>query len=393
VLKRETAAADLDTTDLLNLLAYSDPLGVLSIYVDAATDARSRAIDINNRLNDLRRRIGVDGPTQRAHALDATLERIVPAVERLLDPRSSGRGRALFVAISADEISAITGQLRMPNRVVLDGSPFVHPLLEVLDEGRPAGVAVSSHHAVDVFDWRQGTLRRLTRIVLDHDPTRRGRPGPVAPAAGRAQQTTPMREQHQRRVRDHRLRFLERAAANVSELADDRGWDRVLVSGDDRLTGPLLDALPEQLREGAIRDPRRLDTYDEGRLAATVSERLERAQAEREVQLTTRVRDAAMSGVGGALGLSEVLAALNDGRVSHLIYDPEVRFHGAVGDDGRLSTTLERRPAAGRLVDEPRLTERMVERSLRTGADITPVAGAAATMLAGADGVAALLRW
>jgi hypothetical protein len=48
---------------------------------------------------------------------------------------------------------------------------------------------------------------------------------------------------------------------------------------------------------------------------------------------------------------------------------------------------------AGRVVDEPRLTERMVERSLQTGARITPLNGASAHLLADAGGVAAMLRW
>ena len=100
-----------------------------------------------------------------------------------------------------------------------------------------------------------------------------------------------------------------------------------------------------------------------------------------------------MSGAGGALGLSEVLAGLNEARVSHLIYDPEVRFDGAVGDDGRMFSRSESPPAAGRIRPEPRLTERIVERCLETGAEITPVEGAASTILADAGGIAALLRW
>jgi hypothetical protein len=40
-----------------------------------------------------------------------------------------------------------------------------------------------------------------------------------------------------------------------------------------------------------------------------------------------------------------------------------------------------------------RLTERMVERALDTGARLTPVEGAADDGLAEASGIAALLRW
>jgi hypothetical protein len=79
--------------------------------------------------------------------------------------------------------------------------------------------------------------------------------------------------------------------------------------------------------------------------------------------------------------------------VSHFIYDPEVRFDGAVGEDGRLFPRSESPPAAGRIRPEPRLIERIVERGLETGAEITPVEAAARSTLADAGGIAALLRW
>jgi hypothetical protein len=92
-------------------------------------------------------------------------------------------------------------------------------------------------------------------------------------------------------------------------------------------------------------------------------------------------------------GVSEVLAALNEARVMHLVYAPGLRYVGAIGEDGQLSCASERRPMARNVVYEPRLTERMVERSLATGARVTPVSGEGAALLADMGGVAARLRW
>ena len=392
MLGRELTAAELDRGGLLALLRSTDPVGVLSIYVDAGSGTSDSRIDVGNRLNQLRRRMSLDGTREKARALDDALTRLEPTVAQLLDPSAPGRGRALFAALSTPAVTCFSSQLRLPNRVVLDDSPFIHPLLELLDEGRPAGVFVLARDSVDVFDWRLGELRRVAQVTPDEPPARQ-RSGPVASTVGRAQPTTPAREQRQRRTRDHRLRFLEHAARVVAHLADARDWERALVSGDERLIAPLLGALPERLRERAIRDARGLDVSDSAKLAATIDERLAREHGEREAQLTRRVRDAALSTAGGALGLSEVLAGLNEARVSHLIYDPEVRFDGAVSDDGRMFSRSESPPAAGRIRPEPRLTERIVERCLETGAEITPVEGAASSILADAGGIAALLRW
>jgi stalled ribosome rescue protein Dom34 len=139
-------------------------------------------------------------------------------------------------------------------------------------------------------------------------------------------------------------------------------------------------------------DSRVLNGLDDAALAGAVTDLVHEQHTERERQLVERVRDAGLSGAG-ALGLSEVVAALNAGRVAHLVYDPEVRYMGSVGADGALYSGDEVGPDRHPGTPEPRLTERLVERALKTGALISPVEGAADGELREAAGVAALLRW
>ena len=124
---RELTAADLGDDILLDLIRADDALGVLSIYVDGASTATDRraAIDIKNRLVELERSVAEAGSPRLAEALSATLRRIAPAVERLSDPRASGRGRALFAPLTAGELTSVSSRLRLPNRVVLDSTPFI----------------------------------------------------------------------------------------------------------------------------------------------------------------------------------------------------------------------------------------------------------------------------
>ena len=387
--QRELTAADLDSASLLALLDNTDPIGVLSIFVDAGAEARGTAIDIHNRLSQLERSVAAEGPTERAAALSGTLARLEREIERLYDPSVSGRGRAMFAPFSGDVPIRFSTQLRLPTRVVLDDRPFVHPLLESLEQGRSAGVILVSRDVAEVLEWRHGELLNMARIVIEAAGLRE-RPGPLATRAARHQQTTHVR---QRRSHDQRRRFVDRVASEVTELAADRGWERAIVSGDDRLTRPLGRALPEALRENAIHDPRHLIEIESRRLLPIVQQLLERQHAACDLRLTERVLNSAMAAGKAALGLSEVLAALNDARVMHLVYDPEIRYAGAIADDGHLSLPPEQRPLAAGVAEEPRLTERMVERCLQTGARITPVSGPAAAMLADTGGVAARLRW
>jgi len=367
-------AADLGPETLLDLLRHDDPLGVLSIFADVGLGGRAAEIDVRYRLTELERRLREDQPT--AAALADTLARIEPELSAMLDPAGHGRGRALFVPLSGGEPTRLSTQLQLTNRVVHDERPFIHPLLECMQRGRAAGVVLLASERAEVLEWRQGQLLVLTQQTLEKDEPR-----------------TRAGDQQQRRERDRRRRFTEEVAATVGDVADRRGWDRLLITGGGSVAHPLLRALPSALREQAILEARHLIDLDSVTIERAVGKRLEHHQHEHDLQLVEAIRSAAHAGHGAALGLSEVAAALNEARVDHLVYDPAVRHAGAMTPSGRLVIPPERDPANEPLLPEPRLTERMVERCLATGASVTPVEGASAALLADTGGVAARLRW
>jgi hypothetical protein len=166
----------------------------------------------------------------------------------------------------------------------------------------------------------------------------------------------------------------------------------VLVSGGEQLTDPLVSALPAAVREGALHDPRVLVRLDTPILADMVTERVRTTHREFELHLIRQVREHAHGAGSAALGLSEVVGALNEARVAHLVYDPFIRYRGSVDRDGNLYADDETGPGSPS-TPAARMTERLVERALETGARVTPVEGAASDGLADASGIAAVLRW
>jgi Bacterial archaeo-eukaryotic release factor family 10 len=294
---------------------------------------------------------------------------------------------AAFSPLGTSEVTFLTAPMPLPSRIVLDSRPFIQPLLELLDEGRPAGVVLVSAHATKLLDWRFGDLRPLARVTREFADDGGERPGPLD--SGGARPVTATRDQRSRREREQQTRWMEQVAAEVLHLADEQDWERIVISGDERLTRPLVDALPTRLRDVALLESRHLQS-DHPALAMDIAERLRQDRAGRNVDLSRRVRAAALGAQRGALGLSEVVAALNEGRVEQVIYDSARRYTGGIGPDGSLFADGERL-ALG--TEEPRLLERIVERALDTGARVTPLDGPAASRLADADGIAALLRW
>jgi len=387
---QELSTDNLDHQTLLGLLRSGDSAGVLSIYVDAHPNggrrrASAAAIDIRNRLAELGRRLESGADPERARLLRATLAAHERELERLLDPREPGRGRALYLPLGGGEPALFSNRLPLQNRVVLDDSAFVHPLLELIDEARPAGVVVMSAREAELFEWRYGELHPLGRVRADEIEAPHERSGPV----GSSRRSTPVREQRAARRRNQRQSLVSDTAAAVVDLAGEHGWTRLLVSGGDRLT----DALPAELRDGVVQDRRGLASLPRPELEAEVTRLLLEDNREQEQRLLHSLRERAFGRGLAALGLSEVLAALNQGRVAQLAYDPDVRFSGLVDDGGALHADGETPAAPAGVHQEPRMNERIVERSLATGARVSPVEGASAGALSEAGGIAALLRW
>jgi hypothetical protein len=102
------------------------------------------------------------------------------------DPRTPGRGHVLFAHLDVAEVISFSTLLPVATRVVLDASPFVHPLLEVLEIGRPCGVVLVSGERADLYDWRLGAMRRVTRVIVpSSQPRQRTVPWWPAARAGR----------------------------------------------------------------------------------------------------------------------------------------------------------------------------------------------------------------
>ena len=135
-----------------------------------------------------------------------------------------------------------------------------------------------------------------------------------------------------------------------------------------------------------------LDRLEFAALEDIVTGRMCVAHDEFKRRLIREVHDDARYARAVALGLSEVVGALNQARVAHLIYDPFIQYRGSVGQDASLYADGEAAIDTASTADQ-RLTERIVERALETGARVTPVEGAASNGLAKASGIAAVLRW
>jgi hypothetical protein len=383
------------------LLELSDPVGVLSVYVDADPRRRGRRpeweVEIRQQLGELRERVKREHEHARWTAIHEGIDALEHDLEELVDPAGEGRGRALFAPLSGGQPRTVRLQLPLPNLVTLEADAHVAPLVAALDEARPTGIVNVSRDGIRAVHWALGDAEEVAWLRLDVSTRRwreiRGTPGhsPASEGQGGAAQ----RERFQHRLEEHQVRFVKHAAKDVLELAETHDWERVVLVGDPRLTAPLREALP-------VSPPFELltleGTYEWQRpheLAEAVAPELERAHRARELELVQRALDRAAAGGAGTADLATVLEALAEGRVATLVIASGRQLAGVRAPDGRLAPegTVPDGVRQEELEREPDLVERMTELALEASGRVVVVEGEAARVLGEAGGVAAILRW
>lgn len=383
-----------------DLIDLHDPIGVLSIYVGitperAAEPTPGWPIDVKNQLRDLRQRVKDEEPHANWVALSERIDALNGDLERLLDASEHGRGRALFAPVSEDRTETVAIQLPFRDRVIFDVSPYVRPLVAALDEGRPAGIAVVHKRGVRVLEWRLGEAEELSEdefTIGGRDWRKKSGPAPAQPLDTRP--GGQKRDEFEERVDHNRLRFIREAARAVADLANSRPWDRLVVAGDPRRTKPFADELNPVGGEQLMVTDLSWEDAAPNVIAEQAWDVLKDLERERQLALVQVARNRALAGGNGAVGVEDVAASLNEGRVDRLVFGVGARLSGYRAPDGMLYAQ-DRSPGARdqEFVEEPHLIERMIARVVQTSGTVTPVDGEAAQLLTEHDGVAALLRW
>jgi hypothetical protein len=395
---------ELNDATIRQLLDLSDPIGVLTVTAGfvpgTAGDQDATRIDLQNQLRQAQQRLDEQDRTERARALDKVASRLGDDLEGMLSPRQTGRGRVLVVTLADGERRHLSLPVPFENRVVVDDRAFVRPLVAAIDEGRPAGIVVGSRDGARVLEWTLAGTRQLASLdfelsdaqLADHGG------GPVEPNPNRGQQTTSHREQFTDRVDENRHRFLKGVAGTVAEMARERRWDRLVVSGSDRIRDELAGLLHGDNGGHQVisAGDSSWEGLSEGRIAQEAWPMLREVHRDREQRLVRRVVEVANSGGGAALGPRRVCDAANVGRIDHLLFTRDTELVGQVAEDGTIHDEVHGAAAqAGlQMTREPHLVERLVEKVLSMGGRVTRVDDdEASASLASHRGLAALLRW
>jgi Bacterial archaeo-eukaryotic release factor family 10 len=377
--------------DARRLVEWRPSLGVVSVYVgfDPADRGGAWRTELRNALTHVLEARKGGGHEERV-ALRATVGRIEDRFAN--HDRSLPRGEVGFVEVSErggrDHWWAPHLAPQAEVCACVAERPVVSPLLYLAEHGCPRGAALLSAERVRLLEWAPGTLEELEswQLTVHSGDWRERKAQRVSdPARGQAVSAAG-RDRFDDRLADSRERFLTECGRSAARMAKERGWQQVDVFGTPdnvrcfRQGAAEVDGPPVEV--GGEADL--ISVAADAKLEARIEEAARRLAIERDRALIERALDEARGGTRGAAGQQETLAALEEGRVSHLVADAA---HAAAACSGPV-IAAERAPLDGVVELEP-----LAGRALVSSAKISTVVDEAAELLAPVDGVAALLRY
>ena len=368
---RRFAQIRLDRPVVLSLYLNLDPTEFATPPA-RATAVRSLLDEADRRVRDLK-----DLPHYDRMELRANLKRASKVLEGEL-PTEGAHALAIFSAESADLFETLKLPRPLPNRVAIRRSPLIAPLARLARRERWC-VALVNRRDARIFRGSPDGLYEIERI---HDLV-----------FGQHDQGGWSQARFQRGIEKEKDDHLKHTAEALMKHFKRSPFERLIVGGPREVAADFESKLHGYLSE---RLAGRIDVDVEHSSADQVLEAVQplfdELEDEREAEAFERIGEAGRA----AIGLEEVLRALNERRVETLVADEQLSVPGTccpacgwLGPAGESSCPVDETQLEA-LAD---LTEEAVELTIQQSADILAVRRRRDELAERAGGVAALLRF
>jgi len=312
------------------------------------------------------------------------------AEKRVTGASAVERGRSVAYFLSAcgtiDSFHTFQIPVREDYASIEDGA-VIWPMVDVLDRGQRTGLVLISHDHIRVLEWWDGQVSDLEASTYDLElGDWRDYRGTARPNGSRGGSAVSNVSAYENRVEEWQARFIKAASKAVAETAADLKFDRLVIAAEGDLCGEFIDALPNETKDMV---QARVSTNLIDMTPADVADHLDPHLRDAWRTQVNEVGNQALARVQaadrGAGGPDEVLLALTEGRVEHLLIDPYLKAKDQTLSDGARQAIED----AG----ESSLQEALVELAIRTDAKVSSASVEEVPALAEAGGALALLRY
>lgn len=297
--------------DLERILAHETGGGlVVSLFLDTSVNSdnkRTHRIFLNQR----RAQFDELDSEKRGHPREA-IGRVFQRVENWLENefREENRGVAIYCEMEGDWFEAFQFPVAIDNRMVIDQSPAIAPLAQVLESYDHHGIVLLDRERVRILSVYLGTV--LDEIEAHGNPY----PARHEVQAGGYSQT-----RYQRRKEEEMRHFFRDFAKEVDAFVRRYRPEDLIVLGTDENVARFREFLPENLREMiTFTGPMRVDE-SASQVVAWLEPHIE-AERERESrELVDRLRDRVGQDYLATAGFQTTIVALQEGKVDTLIIE------------------------------------------------------------------------
>jgi peptide chain release factor subunit 1 len=262
----------------------------------------------------------LDHDARESLRLDLKLvaEEIAPGADRF-----KGRGLAVFACHRADLFEQVVLPRPVRERVVVDATPYLRPLLAVLDECHRYCVVVVDREHAWIYEFFMGRLEETKEV--------HGRALRAPDYAGGWQGWKEDRTHHKAALLARR--HYRETAARVDEVMRRIGAELLIVGGHEETVAEFLPFLPHPIRTKVAGtftvDPGTMSPGQVRERADEIAAAYERPEEER---LVTETLERVAAGGFAAAGLEWCLMAVNEQAVQLLLVRGDEQVPGRVSD-------------------------------------------------------------
>ncbi|MFP4498656.1 MAG: VLRF1 family aeRF1-type release factor [Vulcanimicrobiota bacterium] len=377
-----------DQKDLKELLKWHSDRGILSIYL--SVEARERNISqrwkaqVRSRISSMNRR------SHDNKYLDSALDK---AQSTLMEIPLEMRKRSLVYIhdVEHDRTFIRSMQIPLENKTVWMETPFLRPLVSVLDESPVLGIVVVCQELARVITWRQGLIEADREKEYVFDIGIDNESSPASSGVGRLSGS--QTDLYEQKIEVQRKKELARLAHRLVDVARHEEWQSIMLIGDQKLTDTIEENLPVKWQQNVIgKLDKNLIKASLSKIEITITSLLKKWKRRIENKLVENVINTAMAGGKAVTGVQKTIDAVEQYRVERLLFASDLQVEGYKDEKNAIMIELEEEEKEG-LKKENYVIERLIELCYEASARVTPIEGKAAEKLKEVGGLAGFLRY
>jgi len=296
-------------------------------------------------------------------AFDTNMEQLTkylrtPSSDFNQDFAKGMKGIAIFISGSKDYFKSYKVPLKFENKMVVDTSPYIRDLVQIVDDWEAYGFILIDSNSVHMYLVSMGTVideKKLSAHIMNKHKK-----------GGWSQ----MQFQRLRTgAIDH---FYKKAVEDLNAFITHDRPHRIILAGPGESKHHFYDMLPQEITERIIEVVDLDIDMPEDKLIKESIELAQKAERKEETQLVERLRNEILKGGKVVYGVKETVEATRNGQVELLLVNSDYKIRGWICENCQAVEVGSKSscPYCGKETSEVDVIEEIIEFAARTDARI-----------------------